>query len=142
MGVDGEDGEVPGQFSSQGRKEYHGGEAAATEGRELVLSAVVRSNEGDRDGWDTDINLLEAEYGCAIHFDTADYGHVRTYYPAARRAVVSAVVGTGGDRLELSAGEGGRSSGRTGNGGGFGFGVRGRTGKGLRRNRGGGSPES
>ena len=61
VGVDGKDGEVPGQFSVQGREEDHGEAAVATEVQELVLPAVGESNEGDRDGWDTDINPPEAE---------------------------------------------------------------------------------
>ena len=55
---------------------------------------------------------------------------------AARRAGVSAVVGTYGDRPEGSAREGGGRSG--GNGNGRGFGVRGRAGGGRGRKRGGG----
>ena len=143
VGVNGADVEGPGQFPVQGREEDHGEAAAATEGRELVRPAVGGSNEGDRDGWDTDINPPEAEYGRAIHCDAADSGPVRTGHPAARRAVVLAVVGTDGDRIEGSAGEGGGgSSGGTGNGGGFRFGVRGRTGRGRGSNRGGGVPGS
>ena len=76
VGVYGEDGKGPGQFSVQGREEDHGGAAAAKEGRELALPTVGGSNEGDRDGSDTGINTLEVEYGRAIHCDAADSGPV------------------------------------------------------------------
>ena len=97
MGADGKDGEGPGQFSVQVRAEDHGETAAAREGRELVLPFVGGRNEGYMDGLDTDINPPEAEYGCAIYYDAADYGPVQKGHPAARRAGSSAVVGTDGD---------------------------------------------
>ena len=59
-----------------------------------------------------------------------------------RTGTESAVVGTDRDRLEGSAGEGGKSSGVTGNGGALGGGVRGRTRRVHGRNRGGGAPGS
>ena len=94
---DSEDGEGPGQFSVQGRAEDHREAAAAREGQDMVLPFVGRSNEGDRDGSDTDINPTEAEYGRAIYCDTADSGPVRKGHPEARRAGSLAVVGTYGD---------------------------------------------
>ena len=97
MGTDSGDGEGPGQFSVQGRAEDHGEAAAAKEVRELVLPFVGGSNEGYRDGSDTDVNPPEAEYGRAIYCDAADSGPVRKGYPAARRAGSPAVVGTDGD---------------------------------------------
>ena len=59
VGVDGKDGEGPGQFSFQGREKDHGEAATAREVRELVLPTVGGSNEGDRDGLYTDINSPE-----------------------------------------------------------------------------------
>ena len=56
VSVDGDDGEIPRQFSVQVREEDHG-KAAAREGRELILPFVGGSNEGDKDGLDTDINF-------------------------------------------------------------------------------------
>ena len=89
MGTDSKDGEGPGKFSVQGRAEDHGEAAVAREGRELVLTFVGGSNEGDMDGSDTDVNPPEAEYGCAIYCDVADYGPVQKGHLA--------VVGTDGD---------------------------------------------
>ena len=97
MGADGEDGEGPVQFSVHGCAEDHGEATAARERRELVLPIVGESNEGDRDGLDTDINPPEAEYGHAIYCNAADSGPMRKGYPAARRAGSSEVVGTDGD---------------------------------------------
>ena len=88
VGVNGAYGEGPGQFTVQGGKEDHGEEAAAKEGRDLVLLAVGESNEGDRDVGDKDINYPEAEYGREIHCDAADSGPVRTGHPSARRVGV------------------------------------------------------
>ena len=136
VGVNGKDGESPGQLPVQDREEDHREAAAMKEVWELGIPAVGGSNEGDGDGGDKDTNYPEAEYGCAIHCDAADSEPVRTGQPAARRAGVSTVMGTDGDRLEGRAGEGSGSNDRTGNGGRFGGGVRGRTG------RGGGVPGS
>ena len=108
----------------------------------MVLPAGGGSNEGDGDGWDSDVNPPEAEYDRAIYCNAADYGPVRTGQPAVRRAGILAVVGKDRDRTEGSAGEGSGSSGGTGNGGGFGFRVRRRTVRGRGRNRGGGVPGS
>ena len=142
VGVDGADGEGPGQLPVQGCEEYHREAAVEKEGRELCIPADGGSNEGDGDDGDTDINSPEAEYSRAIHCDTADSGPVQTVHPTARRAGVSAVVGTYRDSLEGSAGEGGGRSGGTGNGGKSGGGVRGKTRGGRGRNRGGGVPGS
>ena len=140
MGVNGADGEGPGQFPVQGREKDHGETAAAKEGRELDLHAVDGSNEGNRNGGDKEINSPEAQYSRPIHCNAADSGPVPTGHPAARRAGVSPVVGIDGDQPEGSAGEGGGSSGGTGSG--FVFRVRRRTGRGRGRNRGGGVPGS
>ena len=59
-----------------------------------------------------------------------------------RRTGVLAVVGTDGNRLKGSAGEGGGIIGNTVNGGGFRGGFIGQTGRGRGRNRGGGVPGS
>ena len=112
----------------------------AKEGRELDIPTDGGNNEVDGNGGDTDLNSPEAEYGRAIHCNAADSGPMRAGHLAARRAGVSAVVGTYGDRPEGRAGEGGGSSG--GNGNGSGFGVRGRAGQGRGRKRIGGVPGS
>ena len=140
MGINSADGEGPGQFPVQGREEYHGETTAAKEGRELDIPADSGNNEVDGNGGDKDLNSPEAEYGRTIHCDAADYGPVRTGHPEARRAGVSAVVGTDGYRPEGSARKGGGSSG--GNGNVSGFGVRGRVGQGRGRRRRGGVPGS
>ena len=142
MGVNVAYGEGPGQFPVQGSEKCHGETAAAKEGQELDLPTVDGSNEGDINGGDKDINSPEAEYGRAIHCNAADSGPVRTGHPAARRAGVSPVVGPEGDGPEGRAGEGGGSSGGSVNGSGYGFGVRGRTGRVCGRKRGGGVPGS
>ena len=64
------------------------------EGQELDIPAVGGNNEGDRNGGDKDINSTEAEYGRAIHCNSADSGPVQTGHPEARRTGVSLVVGT------------------------------------------------
>ena len=111
VGVNGAYGEGPGQFTVQGGKEDHGEEAATKEGREMVLLAIGESNEGDGDVGDKDINYPEAEYGRKIYYDAADSGPMRAGHPAARRAGVSAVVGTDRDRPDGSARKGGSISG-------------------------------
>ena len=133
MGLNAADGEDPGKFPVQGRDEDHGETTAAKEGQELVIPAVDGNNEGDQNGGDKDLNDPEAEYCRTIHCNAADYGPMRTGYPATRRAGVLAVVGTGGDIPEGSAREGGNNSGRNVNG--SGFGVRGRAGRGRGRKR-------
>ena len=40
----------------------------------MVLTADDGSNEVDKDGWDSDVNPPEAEYGRAIYCDATDYG--------------------------------------------------------------------
>ena len=60
MGVDGADGEVPGQFPFQSFEEDHGEAAVTKEVQELGIPAVGGSNEGDGDGGDTNINYPEA----------------------------------------------------------------------------------
>ena len=120
-------------------EEDHGETTAAQEGGELDIPADGGNNEGDGNGGDADLNSLEAEYGRAIHCDAADSGPMQAGHPVARRAGVSAVVGTDGDRPEGSAREGGRSSGRNVNG--SRFGVRGQAGQGRGRIRRGGVPD-
>ena len=88
MGVNGADGEGPGQFPVQGRKVDHGETAAAKEVKELDLPAFGGNNEGDMIGGDKYINYPEAEYDREIHCDAADPGPVRKGHPAARRAGV------------------------------------------------------
>ena len=84
----------PGQFSVQGCAEYHGEAAAEREGWELVLPFVGRSDEGDKDGSDTDINPPEEEYGRAVYCDADNSGPMRKGHPEAMRAGSSEVVGT------------------------------------------------
>ena len=45
-----------------------------------------------------DINSLEGEYGLTLYCDLADSGPMRAGHLAAKRAGVSEVVGTDGDR--------------------------------------------
>ena len=97
MGTDSEDGEGPIQLSVKGRTEDHGESAAAREGRAMVLPLFDGSNEGDRDGSDTDVNPPEAEGGRAIYCNADDYGPVRKGHPEARCAGSQAVVITDGD---------------------------------------------
>ena len=138
VGLNAKNGEGPGQFPVQVCEEDHRETTAAKEGWELDIPAAGGDNEGGRNGGDTDFNSPEAEYGCAIHCDAADFGPMQAGQPADRRAGVSVVVGIDGDRPEGSAREGGSSSGGNGNG----FGVRGRAGQGRDRNRRGGVPGS
>ena len=79
VGSDGEDGEEPGQFSVHGRAEDLGEAATAREGQELLLPFVGVSNEGDRDGLNTDVNPPEAEYGSAIYCDVANSGPMQKF---------------------------------------------------------------
>ena len=106
------------------------------EGPDLDIPAAGGDNEGGKNGGYKDINSLESEYSCAIHCDAADSGPMRAGHPEARRAGVSAVVGTGRDRPEGSARKGGGSS--SGNG----TGVRGQAGRSRGRRRRGGIPGS
>ena len=108
------------------------------EGRELDIPAAGGDNEGGGNGGDTDFNYTEAEYGCAIHCDAADSVPMRAGHLAARRADISAVVGTDGDRPEGIARKGDGSSG----GNEIGVGFRRRSGRGLGRRRRGGAPGS
>ena len=140
VGIKYADVEEPGKFPVQGREEDHGEIAAAKEGQDMNITADGGNNEGNGNGGDTDLNSPEAEYGRAIHCNTADSGPMRTVHLAARRAGVSAVVGTYGDRPEGRAREGGGSSG--GNGNRRGFGVRGRARRGCESKRRGGVPGS
>ena len=68
----------------------------------MDIPADGGNNEGDGNGGDTDLNYLEAEYGCTIHCDAVGYGPLRTGHPAARRAGVSAVVVTDGIDLKVA----------------------------------------
>ena len=119
MGIDAADGEGPGQFPVQGRKEDHGETTAAKEGLELDIPAAGGNNKGGGNGGDTDFNYPEAEYGHTIYCDAADSGTMQAGHPAAGSVGVSEVVGKDGDRPEVSARKGGGSS------GGNGVGVRG-----------------
>ena len=125
MGLNAADGEGPGNFSVQGREEYHGETTAAKEERELGITTASGGTEGGRYGGDTDINYPEAEYGRAIYCEAADSGPMRAGHLAARRAGVLAVVGADGDRPGRSAKTGGGISSGIGDGfrGGFGRGC-------------------
>ena len=129
VGLNSADGEGPGQFPVQGCKEYHRETTALKEGQELDIPAAGGGNERGGNGGDTDINSPEAEYGRTIYYDAADSGPMRAGHPADRRAGVSAVVRTDGDRSEGSARKGGGIS------GGNIVGVRGQAGRGRGRRR-------
>ena len=62
VGINVADGEGPGQFPFQGRKEDHGDTAVAKEGWDLDIPAVVRNNEVDGNGGDIDLKSPEAEW--------------------------------------------------------------------------------
>ena len=143
MGTDGEDGKGPGQFSVQGCAESFWESAAPWERRDLVLTFSGGSDEGGRDRLDSDVNPLEAEYGCAIYCDAADSGPVQKGQPTAERTGNPEVVGTDGDLLEGSAREGGSSrSDESRNEGVYGLVVGGQrhNGQDRGRHRGGGVP--
>ena len=61
VGINAADGEGPGQFTVQGREEYHGETTAVKEGRELDIPANSGNNEGYGNGGDTDLDSPEAE---------------------------------------------------------------------------------
>ena len=81
------------------------------EGRELGIPAVGGNNEGYGNGGDKDINSPEAEYGRTIYCDAANSRPTQAGHLEARRAGVTAVVGTDGNIPEGSAREVGSSSG-------------------------------
>ena len=110
VGVISADGEGPGKFPVQGREKDHGETAASKELQDLDIPSVGGNTAGDRNGGNKNIHYPEVEYSRAIHCDAADSRPVQTGHPTARRAGVSAMVGTDGDRPEGSAREGGGSS--------------------------------
>ena len=116
MGLNSADGEGPGKFPVQGREEDHGEATVAKEGRDLGIPTAGGGTEGGGNGGDMDINYPEAEYGSAIYCDAADSEPMQEGHPAARRAGVLAVVGTGGDRYRGSAETGSGISGKIGYG--------------------------
>ena len=103
MGPNSADGEGPEHFPVQGREEDHWEATAAKEGRELGLPTAGGGAEGGGNGGDTDVYYTDAEYGHTIYCDTADYGPMRAGHLASRSAVVSEVLGAGGNRPVGSA---------------------------------------
>ena len=60
LGPNSADGEGPGQFPVQGRKEYHWETTTAKEGRYLGLPTAGGGTEGGGNGGDMDVYYTEA----------------------------------------------------------------------------------
>ena len=84
-------------MSGQGSAEAHGETSLTWEIWEVVLPITGGSNEGGGDRSDSDLNPLEAEYGCAIYCDAANSGPVGKGKQTAGRTGTQAMVGTYGD---------------------------------------------
>ena len=77
MGPHKEDGVIPGRLPGQGCEAFDRETSSPGEGWAVVLPVPGGGDEGGGDRADLDVDPSEAEHGCAIYCDAADYGPMR-----------------------------------------------------------------
>ena len=104
----------PGRLPGQGSTAFDRTNATLWEGRKVDIPPPGGGYQGSGDRESTDSGPPETEYGRAIHCDVTDSGTLRGCGAAGGDTGPTTMVGTTRDRLEASAGPGGKGGGSSG----------------------------